>query len=79
MYSIIYELNYYDGPLEGVCSKRTPSSVTFYYYCITDKSDIHTDGPRMYHLYELKGKLGQPLRRTVTIPEGYFFPSKKNV
>jgi hypothetical protein len=57
MYKIVFELNYYNGPLEGVCCKDS----RFFYYHLTQYSDVVSDEPRAYYLYELDGSEGRPL------------------
>lgn len=65
MYKIVFELNYYDGPIEGICQKDD----SFYYYCLTSHSDIVSSEPRAYYLYELDGSKARALTWQV-ITEG---------
>lgn len=56
MYTILYELNYHDGTLEGICQK---DDKVYYYVC---GSDVMADGPRLYYIYLLDGPVGGSLK-----------------
>jgi hypothetical protein len=58
MFTVLYELNHYNGTLEGICRDDYDKC---YYYCFTEHTDIHSNEPRTYYLYELNGLDGQPL------------------
>lgn len=58
MFTVLYELNYYNGPMEGICEDEYGKS---YYYCFANHTDIESDELRTYYLYELNGVDGQPL------------------
>lgn len=65
-YNILYELRYYDGPLEGVCFGQDDHQA--YYYCTFDL-DVTDNRPRRYYIYMLRSDGGRSLPLEAIITE----------